>query len=136
MNVAEMTPLVSIAGVARILGEPGKIVHEWQIFPSQKLGNPFLFAKTSDGKKVSQVTTARIALCNFIIANFFTRRLAYGSRPQAFATTTSPKVTARQSSDWAGATPLFCGQSAQKFLGVTPAHTHARKESTLHTSAI
>src|ERR1700719_3742797 len=100
------------------LGEPGKIVHEWQIFPSQKLGKPFLLAKTSDGKKVSQVTTAKIALCTFIIANFFTRRLAYGSRPQAFATTTSPKVTARKSSDWAGATPLFRFSAAQKVRAV------------------
>ncbi len=39
---------------------------------------------------------------------------------QGLATTTAAKVTAPKSQNWAGATPLFCGQAAQKFLGVAP----------------
>jgi hypothetical protein len=70
---------------------------------------------------VTRVKTAKIALCTFRIVNFFTRCSAYAVRPQAFATTTSSKVTAQKRSNRAGATPLFGGQSAQKFYGVTPA---------------
>ncbi len=58
---------------------------------------------------------------HFQNCHFFTRRLVCGIRSQRFATTTPTKVTAQKRSDRAGATPLFCGQSAQKFLGVAPA---------------
>jgi hypothetical protein len=64
---------------------------------------------------MNKVKTVRITLCTFRIAKFFTRCSACAVRPQAFATTTSEKVTAQKSSNRAGATPLFGSQSAQKF---------------------
>jgi hypothetical protein len=77
-----------------------------------------------------KVKTVKTTLCTFRIANFFTRCSAYAARPQAFATATSAKITAQKRSDRAGATPLFCGRSAQKFRGVTPALAgNARRRS-------
>ena len=64
---------------------------------------------------MNKVKTVRITLCTFRIAKFFTRCSACAVRLQAFATTTSEKVTAQKSSNRAGATPLFGSQSAQKF---------------------
>jgi hypothetical protein len=58
---------------------------------------------------------------HFQIGNFFTRSSAYRIRSQALATTTSAKVAAQKRSNRAGATPLFCGRSAQKFCRVAPA---------------
>jgi hypothetical protein len=70
---------------------------------------------------VTKVKTVRITFCTFKIANFFTLPLAYGIRSKRFAATARAKVTAQKRSNRAGATPLFCGRSAQKFRGVTPA---------------
>ena len=39
------------------------------------------------------------------------------------------KVTQKEKPDRAGATPLFGGESAQKFRGVAPAHTFAEKRA-------
>jgi hypothetical protein len=58
---------------------------------------------------------------HFQIGNFFTLSSAYRIRSQRFARTASAKVAAQERSNRAGATPLFGGQSAQKFRGVTPA---------------
>jgi hypothetical protein len=63
----------------------------------------------------------RIALFNFVFSNFFTQGSTYGIHSQELATTTSANVTAQKRPNRAGATPLFCGRSAQKFRGVTPA---------------
>ena len=70
---------------------------------------------------MTKVKTVKTTLCTFRIANFFTQGSSYGIRSQAFATATSAKVAAQKRSNRAGATPLFCGRSAQKFCGVTPA---------------
>jgi hypothetical protein len=72
-------------------------------------------------KKVNRVKTVRITLFNFVFSNFFTQGSTYGIHSQALATTTSANVTAQKRPNRAGATPLFCGRSAQKFRGVTPA---------------
>jgi hypothetical protein len=58
---------------------------------------------------------------HFQIGNFFTPSSAYRIRSQALATTTSAKVTPQKRSNRAGATPLSCGRSAQKFCRVAPA---------------
>ncbi len=70
---------------------------------------------------MTKVKTVGITLCTFRIADFFTLRSAYGVCSQRFATTAHAKVTAEKRSNRAGATPLFCERSAQKFHGVTPA---------------
>jgi hypothetical protein len=57
---------------------------------------------------------------HFENCHFFTRRSAHGIHPQAFATSPSAKVTAQKRSNRAGATPLFCGRSAQKCPGSLP----------------
>jgi hypothetical protein len=70
---------------------------------------------------MNKVKTVRITLFNFVFSNFFTQGSTYGIHSLALATTTSANVTAQKRPNRAGATPLFCGQAAQKFRGVTPA---------------
>ncbi len=86
---------------------------------------------------MTQVKKVRITVCTFITANFFTRCSTYGIGSQVFATTASAKVTAPKRSNRAGATPLFCGQSAQKFRWVAPAFagTSRRPFARLHPRA-
>jgi hypothetical protein len=66
---------------------------------------------------------------HFQIGNFFTRRSADGTCSERFAKTEPPKLTAQNRANRAGATPLFCGESAQKFVGVAPARTFAEKQA-------
>ncbi len=75
---------------------------------------------------MSKVKTVRITHCTAV----FNRSLACGIRSQRFVATTSASVAAQNIPNRAGATPLFCGQSAQRLglLGVTwhlLRHSHA-----------
>ena len=49
--------------------------------------------------KLTQMKKVKITVCTFITANFFTRCSACGIGSQAFATTTSAKVTAQKRSN-------------------------------------
>ena len=53
-------------------------------------------------------------------STFFTRNSAHGIDSQRFAATVPAKVTAQNARNRAGATPLFCGRAAQKFVGSLP----------------
>src|SRR6266852_3312924 len=55
---------------------------------------------------------------HFQNCHFFTRHSANAISSQAFAKRSFAKVTAQKRSSRAGASPLFCGRSAQKFSGV------------------
>jgi hypothetical protein len=90
--------------------------------------NRFLWGETREGNKLSQVKKARITHFNFSFCTFFSPSWAYGIDSQRLATTVPAKVTAQNGANWAGATPLFCGRSAQKFRGVAPAHMFAGSE--------
>jgi len=80
-------------------------------------------------KKVSQVKKARITHFSLAFCTFFTLSSAHGIDSQRFASTVSAKVTAQNGTNWAGATPLFCGRAAQKVFGVAPAHMLAEKRA-------
>lgn len=74
---------------------------------------------------------------HFQNCHFFTRPAEYRIRFQLSTTTTAAKVTAQESSNRAGATPLFRGRSARKFCGVAPALGGAprRRFARLHMRA-
>ncbi len=85
-------------------------------------------------RSLRSVKKVRIALCTFGTGNFFTRRSTCGICSQGFAKSESAKVTVQKRLNRAGATPLFCGQSAQKFPGVAPAlpGTYSRRFARWH----
>src|SRR6266568_4709264 len=86
------------------------------------LSFPFLSARANEAARCRSgepVKIVRIAFCTIRIGvSSPDARLQICC--QGLATTTAAKVTAPKSQNWAGATPLFCGQAAQKFLGVAP----------------
>ena len=71
-----------------------------------------------------RVKKVRITLCTFGTANFFTPKSpeVFGSRRNMKCE--ERKVTVAKRQNRAGATPLFCGEAAQKFRGVAPALRH------------
>src|SRR6267154_5782819 len=79
----------------------------------------------------------RITHFSFVFSTFFTRSPTHGIDSQRFATTAPAKVAAQKRPNRAGATPLFCGRAAQKFLGVAPAlaGTSPRRFARLHPRA-
>jgi len=78
-------------------------------------------AKQQCRRALFQVKKVRITYFSFVFSTFFTRSPAHRIDSQRFATTAPAKVAAQKRPNRAGATPLFCGRAAQKFLGVAPA---------------
>jgi hypothetical protein len=76
------------------------------------------------GFREKRVKKVRLTLCTFGTANFFTRKSSevFGRRRNTKCQ--EQKVTVAKRQNRAGATPLFCGQAAQKFRGVAPALRH------------
>ena len=76
------------------------------------------------GFREKRVKKVRITLCTFGTANFFTPKSpeVFGSRRNTKCE--EQKVTVAKRQNRAGATPLFCGEAAQKFRGVAPALRH------------
>ena len=66
----------------------------------------------------------RITLCTSEIANLFTLRNSEVIGGGRNTKCEEKKVTVEKSPNRAGATPLFCGQAAQKCRGVAPALRH------------
>jgi hypothetical protein len=66
------------------------------------------------------VQKVRTTHFNPFFTNFFTRSSAHGMDSSRLATTAPTKVTVEKTPNRAGATPLFGGQSAQKFVGSLP----------------
>ena len=76
------------------------------------------------GFREKRVKKVRITLCTFGTANFFTPNSSevFGNRRNTKCE--EQKVTVAKRQNRAGATPLFCGEAAQKFRGVAPALRH------------
>jgi hypothetical protein len=70
------------------------------------------------------VKTVRITLCTFGTANFFTLSSSEVFEGRRNTKREEKKVTVAKRQNRAGATPLFCGEAAQKFRGVAPALRH------------
>jgi hypothetical protein len=112
----------------------GRSSHEE--IPSDVLPASVGFQTKQVKEKVNTVEDGKNYPLHFENCHFFTRRSAHGIHPQGSATTTSAKVTAQKRSNRAGATPLFCGRSAQKCSGsLAPAGTSCRRFARLHASA-
>jgi hypothetical protein len=67
------------------------------------------------------VKEVRITLCNFGNYQFFIGKSSELLQHRRNTKLTQVKVTVENRPIRAGATPLFCGQAAQKFGGVAPA---------------
>ena len=74
--------------------------------------------------------TVRITHFSFFFSTFFTRSSAHGIDSQRFATTTPAKVTAQNTTNRAGATPLLFAVSRPKYRGIAPARHAERRVST------
>jgi len=70
------------------------------------------------------VKKVRITLCTFGTGNFFTLRSSEVFGNPRNTKCEEQKVTVAKRQNRAGATPLFCGEAAQKFRGVAPALRH------------
>ena len=79
------------------------------------------------GFREKRVKKVRITLCTFGTANFFTPKSpeVFGSRRNTKCE--EQKVTVAKRQNRAGATPLFCGEAAQRFVGsLLPCGTNLR----------
>ena len=76
------------------------------------------------GFREKRVKKVRLTLCTFGTANLFTPNGSevFGNRRNTKCE--EQKVTVAKRQNRAGATPLFCGEAAQKFRGVAPALRH------------
>jgi hypothetical protein len=72
------------------------------------------------------VQNVRTTHFNFFFTTFFIRSSAHRIVSSRLATTARTKVTVEKTPNRAGATPLFGGQSAQKFVGSLPPFTQDR----------
>jgi hypothetical protein len=72
------------------------------------------------------VKKVMITLCTFSFSCFFTARCEQFLGAKGDAGDNAGNVTVEKRLKRAGATPLFCGQAAQKFRGVTPALRHKK----------
>ena len=66
----------------------------------------------------------RLTLCTLGTASFFTLIVSEILESRRNATCEVRKLTVAKRQNRAGATPLFCGESAQKFCRVAPALRH------------
>jgi hypothetical protein len=71
-----------------------------------------------------RVKKVKITLCTFGTASFFTLESPKVLERRRNRKCEEQKVTVAKRQNRAGATPLFCGEAAQKFRGVAPALRH------------
>jgi hypothetical protein len=70
------------------------------------------------------VKKAKFTTHTLACSGFFTRAVQNLSETEEIPNAMLAKVTVKKRLKRAGATPLFCGQAAQKVLGVAPALRH------------
>jgi hypothetical protein len=71
-----------------------------------------------------RVKKVKITLCTFGTASFFTLESSKVLERRRNTKCEEQKVTVAKRQNRAGATPLFCGEAAQKLRGVAPALRH------------